>query len=349
MIIFVIALLLISLYKCKPILNGKFYEDYCSIEQTKSINGIFIMLILLSHTFVRVSSSGGIFDDVYMPLRTFLGQFVVVPFLFYSGYGIMESISKKESYIKSFPKQRFLKLFTQFAIITVIYIVFNLLIGRNYSITQILLSFIGLTSIGNGGWYMFSIFVFYVAVTIWFNVFKKNKIMAASMVAVCLVVLTVVEMFLDFPTYYYNTTIFLAVGMFFSLLKDTFNKIVMKNNIIWFLVLMVSLAGFILCKGLINKTVVFYPIWCGLGLLMVLCITMKIRIQNKVLSWCGQNVFYIFTLQGIPQIFFTRFLSNNYLIYSLVIITTILLSALAGCLFNKVDNYILRRREKDYV
>lgn len=349
MLIFIILLFIVSLYKCKPISNGIFYEDYCSISQTKSINGIFIILILLSHTFARVSTSCGVLDDIYFPFRTFLGQFVVVPFLFYSGYGIMESIRKKESYIKSFPKQRFLKLFIQFAIITVIYIIFNLLIGRDYSITQIILSFIGLTSIGNGGWYMFSIFVFYVAVTIWFNVFKKNKIMAASMVAVCLVVLTVVEMFLDFPTYYYNTTIFLAVGMFFSLLKDTFNKIVMKNNVIWILVLMISLAGFISCKGLISKTVVFYPIWCGLGLLMLLCITMKIKIENKVLSWCGQNVFYIFTLQGIPQILFTKFLSNNYLIYFLVIISTILISALAGCLFNKVDNYILRKREKDYV
>ena len=344
MIIFIIVLFLISLYKCKPILNGMFYEDYCSAEQTKSINGIFIIMILLSHTFARISPNG-VLDELYEPIRIFLGQFVVVPFLFYSGYGIMESIKKKESYIRSFPKRRFLKLFIQFALITVVYLVFNLMIGNEHSVWNMILSFIGLASIGNGGWYMFSIFAFYIFVIICFNIFKKNKVIAASMVAVCLVALTVVEIILDFPTYYYNTTIFLAVGMFFSLLRDTFDKIVMKNNIIWFFILAISLSGFILVKGMIEKSVIFYPIWCGLGMLTILCITMKVKIQNKVISWCGKNIFYIFTMQGIPLNLFTNHLSNNYLIYFLVVIVTIILSALVGYLFNKADNYMLRKRD----
>ncbi len=343
MIIFIIALFVLSLYKIKPILNKGFYEDYCSVEQTRSINGIFILLILLSHTFARLTPCG-IFDEAYIPFRIFIGQFVVVPFLFYSGYGIMESIKKKDSYIKSFPKQRFLKLFIQFATITVVCIVFNLLIGNEHSITKILLSFIGLASIGNGGWYMFSIFVFYIAVVICFNIFKKNKVLAVCMVTVCLVALTVVEMMLDFPTYYYNTTIFLAVGMFFSLLKDTFDKIVMKNNIIWFIVFAVSLSGFILGKGLVEKSVIFYPVWCGVGMLTILCITMKVKIQNKAILWCGKNIFYLFALQGMPQIFFTKYLSNNYLIYSLVIVTTIILSTLANYLFNKFEKNIKKER-----
>lgn len=348
MIIFIIVLFLVSIYKSKPVLNGGFYKDYCSIEQTKSINGIFIILILLSHTFARVPPQD-MFDETYLPFRSFLGQFVVVPFLFYSGYGVMESISKKESYIKSFPRKRFLKLFLEFAIITAIYILFNLVIGREYSLVRILLSFTGLTSIGNGGWYIFSIFVFYFAVIICFNVFKKNKVIATSMVTLCLAILIVVEIVFDFPTYYYNTTIFLAVGMFFSLLKDTFDNVVMKNNVVWFIVSLISLIGFVFGKTLVEKTVVFYPIWCGFGMLMILCITMKVKIQNKAISWCGRNIFYIFTLQCMPQVFCVKYFSNNYLIYSLVVVVTIILSALAGYLFNKAENYRLEKRDKDYV
>ena len=176
MIIFIGLVLLLSLYNCKPLFSKKFYGDYCSIEQTRSINGICILLILLSHTFAKVSSNG-ILDDMYKPLLIFLGQFVVVPFLFYSGYGVMVSINKKDSYIKEFPRKRLCKIFFQFSIITILYIILHLILKSHYTVSKYLLSFIGVTSIGNGGWYILSTFVFYVSLIVCFNIFKKNKIM----------------------------------------------------------------------------------------------------------------------------------------------------------------------------
>ncbi len=336
MIVFVALLFMLALYKCKPLFNSSFHTGYASIGQSRSINGIFIMLILLSHTFAKVTPSG-VFDVAYQPLRIFLGQFVVVPFLFYSGYGIMESLSKKASYLKTFPKKRLLKLFIKFAIITVLYIVMHLCLQSDYSVTNILLSFSGITSIGNGGWYMLSTFFFYIAVIVCFNCFKKNRALAVMAVTVCLVGLAVVQILLDFPTYYYNTTVFFAVGMFYSLLKGKFDALVMKNNIVWCTVFILSTVGFAFLKALINKSVLFYPIWCGVGMLMLLCLTMKVKIQNRALDWLGKNVFYIFTLQGISQIIFTKFLTNNVLIYILVIVVTILLTYLADRLFSLAD------------
>lgn len=337
MSIFVLLLLLIALYKSKVSLNGDFYSDYLSVEQTRSVNGIFIMLILFSHTFARVSPQS-IFDSWYTPFRVFLGQFVVVPILFYSGYGIMESLKNKSSYLKSFPKKRFLKLLVRFAIITVIYIIIHLCLGTDYSLKHILLSFIGITSIGNGGWYMFSTFVFYLSIILCFNLFRKNKFIPTVAVAFCLVVLMLVEIVLRFPTYYYNTTIFFAVGMFYSLFKKYFDKIIMKNNFVWAVFLVLSILGFIFVKGFVDISVLFYPIWCGFGMLMILCLTMKIKLQNKILIWLGKTIFFIFTLQGIPQILFTKFLNNNYFIYILTTAITLLLAYVADYLFLKSEN-----------
>ena len=81
MIIFVAVLFCIALYKCKPRFDKGFYEDYASRDQTRAINGICISLILLSHTFSKISPSD-MLDRAYEPVRVFLGQFVVVPFLF---------------------------------------------------------------------------------------------------------------------------------------------------------------------------------------------------------------------------------------------------------------------------
>ena len=326
MIIFVALLLVLSLYQCKPLLNRGFYADYASRDQSRAINGICIVLILFSHTFAKVAPNG-VFDQLYAPMRVFLGQFVVVPFLFYSGYGMMESLTKKEGYLKTFPKKRFLKIAVQFAIITVVYMLMHLCLQSKYSIPHMLLSFVGITSIGNGGWYMLSIFFFYAAILVWFSICKHRKVLAVFLVTGSIVALMAVEVLLKLPSYYYNTVIFFAVGMFYSLLKKPFDRLVMKNNVIWGAVFLVSLLGFCFLKRATAVSVLFYPVWCGFGMLAILCLTMKVRIQNKALIWLGTTVFFNFTLQGIPQIIFSKYLTNNYVIYLLVIVTTLLLTA----------------------
>lgn len=79
MIVFVALLFILTLYKCKPLFNSSFHTDYASIGQSRSINGIFIMLILLSHTFAKVTPDG-VFDEVYQPLKIFLEQFVLMSY-----------------------------------------------------------------------------------------------------------------------------------------------------------------------------------------------------------------------------------------------------------------------------
>ena len=328
MIIFVALLFLLTLHKCKPKFDGEFYQDYASRDQSRSINGLCIMLILLSHTFAKVAPCD-IFDKMYEPMRVFLGQFVVVPFLFYSGYGMMESLNKKEGYLESFPKKRFLKIAVQFFIITLVYIAMHICLGSDYSVPYMLLSFTGITTIGNGGWFILSTFFFYAMIIFWFNVLRNHKIMATVGVAVSFVALMLVEMLLDFPTYYYNIVIFFAVGMFYSLIKEPFDHFVMKNNYVWTAVFVVSVLGFVFLKQGMNISPLFYPIWCGFGMLMILCLTMKVKIQNKALIWFGTTTFFNFTLQGIPQIIFSKYLTNNYLIY-IVVITTALLFAAGG-------------------
>ena len=259
----------------------------------------------------------------------------------------MESLNKKENYIKIFPKKRFLKIVVQFVIITALYIILHLILGSNYSIPYILLSFTGITSIGNGGWYILSTFTFYISIILCFSIFKKNKVLATAGVTFFLILLMVVEILLDFPTYYYSTTIFFAVGMFYSLLKKPFDKFVMKNNVVWGICLTISVLGFVFLKGFMDKSVIFYPIWCGFGMLMILFVTMKVRIENKALIWLGKTTFFNFTLQGISQILFTKYLTNNYLIYMLVIVVSLLLTYLADYLFKKGETFTLIRNKKN--
>ena len=139
------------------------------------------------------------------------------------------------------------------------------------SVTDYLLSFTGLTTIGNGGWYIFAIFMMYLFVVIAFNIFRNNRLLAVCAVFALTIVLTVVEMLLDFPSYYYSTMLFFPIGMLFALYKGYFDKIVTKSNVVWAICTAVSILGFVLVKiFLVDKTIVFYPVWCLFGMAMIL-------------------------------------------------------------------------------
>lgn len=139
-------------------------------EQTTCINGIFVVFVFLSHFGqYEVMPWNGILLAI--------GQLMVAPFLFFSGYGIMEQIQKRGvSYIDSMPRKRILKFYVHFCMALTIYLVLSFVLGKGYSLSRILLSFTGWSSIGNSNWYVFAILVMYSIVYISFKCFKKQNL-----------------------------------------------------------------------------------------------------------------------------------------------------------------------------
>ena len=110
MLVYIFILIAIICSGLTAAKKNEFFKDYCSPKNTATINGIFSVLIFLSHS-VQYVKLDGVLDAPYFDLRSFLGQLVVVTYLFYSGYGIMESARKKgTAYIKAMPKNRLFKL-----------------------------------------------------------------------------------------------------------------------------------------------------------------------------------------------------------------------------------------------
>ena len=103
MIIFVALLLILSLYKCKPIFNKGFHEDYASRDQSRAINGICIMLILLSHTFAKVAPALPylVFTSIIPALVSMLAIIVLI----IAGFTYYTSVAKDEPF-----KSRFLEM-----------------------------------------------------------------------------------------------------------------------------------------------------------------------------------------------------------------------------------------------
>ena len=98
MLLFYIIILLLSLYGISFIKSG-FNQDYISKEQCNAIKGIFILFVFTRHIWPYLSKFGYDFsapgDSLFMSIDRWLGQLLVVSFLFYSGFGVMESIKSK--------------------------------------------------------------------------------------------------------------------------------------------------------------------------------------------------------------------------------------------------------------
>ena len=80
--------LFVCLYKCK--FHTIVQLDYLEKRKTQSISGVFVLLIFLRHfcQYIKIDKA----DYLFYVFDHFINQWIVIPFLFYSGYGVMQSI-----------------------------------------------------------------------------------------------------------------------------------------------------------------------------------------------------------------------------------------------------------------
>ena len=109
MIIYILIIAGLILHHASFRMSG-ISQYYISKDGTDAVRGIFILLIMASHFTQYITAYPLPADVFYMRLRTFLGQFVVCMFLFYSGYGVTLSFAEKgDVYRKQFPRKRILR------------------------------------------------------------------------------------------------------------------------------------------------------------------------------------------------------------------------------------------------
>ena len=213
-------LLFLVLFGIKYAKPKTFFEDNMSPDKTSSMNGLFVMIVFFSHMksyFVDMN----VYDGAFYSLPIIFTQLIVVSFLFYSGYGMMESTKKKGfSYIRSIPQKRFPKLFIDFAIAIVLFIITNLCLGKTLDLKNTLLSFTGWTAIGNSNWYIFAILCFYIIMYLSFLICKNKSNIWAVTVTTILSICFIIGISFVKQGYWYNTFLCLPFGMWFSLYKE---------------------------------------------------------------------------------------------------------------------------------
>lgn len=266
-----------------------FVEDYLGRYQCDTIKGFFILLVFASHFMQYVAEAGG------RAVNLFIGQCMVAPFLFYSGYGVMESIKAKGvAYINDIPRRRILTTLVNFDIAVVLFVVLSILIGKSITAKRVLLSLVGWESVGNSNWYIFVIILCYAMAYISEGVLKRPYV-RYLLFAIALILLPLFK-----PSYWYDTMLCFLVGMIYSEKKVAIENLCKRH---WPVLSTISVFATLLllfrCPSLRGigsniKAIVFV-------VTIVLC-TMRFPIRNASLQWCGRHLFPLYIYQRLPMV-----------------------------------------------
>lgn len=347
MSVFMLALQLI----CVAGISFRFkegFEDYMSPSKTGAIKGIFVVIVFFSHVrqYIAVPTTG--VNALFFGVLVFLGQLMVVMFLFYSGYGIAVSVAKKDGYVKTIPQRRILKVWLDFAIAVTIFFFVSRAIGVKYDAKQLLWSLLGLKTVGNSNWFIFVIIVLYILTFIAFAITGGKKHLIAGIVAITVLsVGATVVMWHFFGNHYwwYDTIMCYPLGMWYYVAKPYIDKKLLGSFDRWFAAVAASAICFSALKALLGalrgSRIVFIPMALVFAIGVVL-LSMRISVNNAVLRWFGSRVFGIYILQRIPMMIlrYYGYNRNPFIFTAVCFAITIVLAEIFERSTGKLDEWL---------
>ncbi len=306
MIIAYIILLALLLWGLRFHVDGN-NDAYMSKDCTNVVKGLFIGLIFMKHLMDYVNESGYAYnafgDHLMLSIQSHMGQLVVVMFLFYSGYGIMESYKHKgASYVKTMPRKRLLGTLLNFDVAVLLFIILNLILGKELTPSQCLLSLTAWDSVGNSNWYIFVILLCYLFAYISFRIDCIGKREQAVIVFLTLSLISYIILAKTRGAWWYDTFFCFSFGMVFSVFKEKIEKVIDKQY--WLVLLAVGILfilAYLFPKGLHglrhNAVSILFAMF-------VVILTRKIELRSRPLMWMGKNLFPLYIYQRISMMLF---------------------------------------------
>ena len=297
----------------------------------------------MSHVLQYITS------DRYSILLGRIGQLMVVIFFFYSGYGIIYSYDKKENYVKSFFRNRILKVWYHFAIAVAVYWIVNICLKIYYPPKVILLSFIGYESIGNSNWFVFDTLLLYFGtylIFIMLNRTRNKKWLVILSFAESILAIWLLSYYKE--PWWYNTLLAFPVGMLYYCLKENIDHLLSVNRY-YTMSGVLLIVVFALSYLLRNRYT--YNICASIFCLIICWFTFRYSVNNKALWWIGKKSFYIYIYMRVPMIVMKelKIITNNILFTVIAFIVTLLIAHIMGNLFEVLDRVIIRGGRHEFV
>lgn len=294
----IITVLLIALL-CLGIKNN--VGDSLSRNNTETWKGFGILIVFIDHIRGYFNQSEPLFSmsiDPQLLLAYGLGtKYMVCTFLFFSGYGVTNSIiTKGKTYVEAMPQRRLFPTLLNFDIAVCFFLIIDLFLQVDVPIEDFVLSLIAWESIGNSNWYIFAIMCCYIFSYLSFFFTKNAKYSILIITVLTLFYIAVMGQIKE--PWWSNVILSYTGGGLYALFKVEIEK---KMSTIYWLMFFTTLILFALLFKFSSNLLI-----CNLSALVfnfiILLLSMRFTFDNNILRWFGKNLFPIYIYQRIPML-----------------------------------------------
>lgn len=306
----------------------KFREDAFSLKNTKALQGITAIAIILHHLAQEITGYGAVWKGPITYLND-MGILFTSIFFFFSGYGLLKSFLTKPGYLDGFLENRLPVVLIPFLVSNCIYLIFiGLYTGKVVRVTDALTCLSGLTLLNTNSWFLVEIIIFYL---VFYMIYKrcKNQKKAFGLMTGFVLCLMVISLFLGHDhsdlnghwfmgEWWYNSTITFLCGMLVAKHEEAIVAFV-KKNYRWLLpvVTVVFVSLYILAEYVV-KNIGYYQEWeghpgygakaitlavqmptCILFVAVIFLLCMKIRWHNPVTDFLGKISLELYIIHGL--------------------------------------------------
>lgn len=297
-------------------------------QQTSAINGLFVIMVFIRHFYQYVTPSN---NDILFRINVILNQLIIVSFMFFSGYAFVKQYSKSGGYLNKLPR-KIISLWLVFILTVSLFIFVGIAFGNKYDAQTVLLSFIGMRSVGNSTWYVVAILFMWIFSYIAF----KQKFVSPLIIMPILTFLYIAIMSRIKDAVFYNTVIAYLFGIYFAFYERQLISLLSKY---YYLILTLICILLAVCSRLVSSFLIF-ELWVILFSIFLILFSIKIQINNKVLNWLSAYTLEIYLIQRIPMTVLEGRITANIVYFAVCLILTLGLAIIWKKLFLAITKIV---------
>lgn len=343
-------LLAITFYGCRICKSGEYSEPFLDRDQSSLLQGVFCVGVILHHITQTITSYGEI-NKGPITILSSMGILFTSIFFFFSGYGLIYSVHNKPGYLNGFLRHRLPIILVPFFVSNLVYVLIRIYyVGIPTSGINLAKLLSGIRLINGNGWYIVEIFWLYLAFYFLFRFVKSKDLALFLLIAAASGI-----MWLGYRSghdftgigdawfkgeWWYNSTVVFIMGALFARFSSSIFAFFKKYYC--FMLPATATLFFIAfyIEEIILKTHGYYresisidsissqfitfiaqSIVCLIFTLLIVLISMKITIGNRLLSLLSLISTELFLIHNtfIRDIFEEVYM-NDFLRYALVLI-----------------------------
>ena len=297
-----VLLAAVALYGCdmSPLRSGTLHASSLTPEASNHLRGLFVIAVVYHHIYQMVGCG------ILFPIFTRVGFLCVGFFFFISGYGLMKRHTADAAYHKSFLRKRIPAVLLPFTLDNVIYWLFHLLRGTNYSALDFFYGVARGEPIAANSWYIISLLVCYLFFWCSVRLFRNRPGMVVLSNVLLCVVYTGACIGLGYGSEWFKSIAAYPMGLLWALCEAPVLERIKKTWLLWLAAAAVLLGGSMLAQmlyGNLSAPAVTQAIISNLTIIFfiscLVLVVMKIRLGNRLLAHLGKLSLEIYLYHGM--------------------------------------------------